>query len=322
MSASGRTSEYNLPYLLTDEQMSEVDNQRFSVGLDNQLTQLAQLWGDGVFGSTSWEVSAGTGLVAAIAAGAGLVDGFAGLTGSSENITLNDDADNYIWATPHVDGETDMAWVRTPTFVVHPAGTGYTGLVLARVGTESGEIKMIVDPDDPEEEYPDIEDLRREIGQAYLAGLIAELQTDTAQLFAALGAAYADYGGTPDTVDDRLTALETIVAGMDPGDLEAITVYWGELKKASDDARTIETWHYEYHQAQDAARLGGVRRIDWDTAVCSLMTELIHEVGRRGQSAVQGQRNVYIFHPATSPEAYYDAAHTTATINREDGLIQ
>ncbi|MBD3174018.1 MAG: hypothetical protein GF320_02460 [Armatimonadia bacterium] len=319
MSASGRTTEYNLPYMLTDEQMSEVDNQRFGVGIDNQLTQLAQLWGDGVFGSTSWEVSAGTGLVAAIAAGAGLVDGFAGLTGSSQNITLNDNADNFIWATPHVDGETDMAWVRTPTFVVYPASTGYTGLVLARVGTESGSIKMVGDPG---EEEADIEDLRREIGQEYLAGLIADLQTDTAQLFAALGAAYADYGGTPDTVDDRLTSLETIVAGMDPGDRDAIKVYWGDLEKSTDDSRTIESWHYEYHQAQDAAKLGGIRRIDWDTAVCSLLAELIHEVGRRGQSAMQGQRNVYIFHPATSPEAYYDAAHTTATINREDGLIQ
>jgi hypothetical protein len=304
----------------TDDTMSEVENKRTFEGLDYLLQGLADAWGDGVLGIDSWRVTPGTGaLEADIAAGGGLLGKFAGVTTAVTTLTLNDETDNYIWAEVHVGTETDQAWVRTPSFTVRPAATGYTGICLARVGTADGAIALVGDPG---EEVPDVEDLRSIIGQGYLVGLIEALQTNTALLFAILGDAYLDWAGVPNDVATRLTALETVVGGLDPGDIEAITVYWGALAKSSADPSTIEQWHIAYHAAQDAQKAGGLARTDWDAVTASLLTELLREEELYGADATKEHRDVYVFSARTSPDAKYDTTHSTATVDRELGMIR
>ncbi len=320
MAHTGRTPHYNLPWMRTDDTMSEAENAKTFEGLDYLLQGLADAWGDGVFGTASWAVTPGTAaLTADIAAGSGLLSKFAGATAAVTTIALTDETDNYLWAEVHTGTETDQAWVRTPSFTVRPAATGYTGICLARIGTTGGAIALVGDPG---EEVPDIEDLRPIIGQDYLAGLIITLEANQALLFAILGDAYLEWTGSPLSVDARLATLEAIVAGIDPGDLEAVTVYWGALAKASDDPQTVEAWHLAYHAAQDAQRAGGLARTDWDATTASILTELLREEELYGADATKEHRDVYTFSARSSPDAKYDTVNSTATIDREAGLIR
>jgi hypothetical protein len=309
MAHTGRSDWFNLPAMNDNDTASGDSFGDQNDGIDYTLQTHSDAWGDGIIGEDSWEVTADAGLSVNVAIGAGLLHKFGGLTEAIAAVTVTDDATSYVWAIISNDGvETDQAWAREPSFECKPAATGYQGLVLAEVTAAAGAVTLITD-------------LRVRIGQAYLAEQDAAMAADIAWLAAALGVDYADFDplGLLGTVDARLDDLEAAVSGIDPS---ASAPYWGALEKSAADDRTVEEWHEDLHDADDADKSGGVTRTDWDALTTSHLQALIRHVHLQGGSMVASQRNVYVFSARMSPDSAYDTVNSTATVNRVTGVIE
>lgn len=299
---SGRTTYLQLPYMENADVASGLSFWQEAQGVENQLVILMRLWGAGVLGSSSWAVTAGTGLQVSVAAGEGIVDQFAGRSEVATTVTVPDDATSYIWAIPHYGTETDQAWVLEPEFVRAASSTGTAGTLLARVVSAAGALT--------------ITDLRLVIGRQALQDALDATEADIAELVAALGSDYAGYTGpTPAPVADRLDALEAGAGG------EGGATYWGTLEKSASIDTTIDEAIAAAIEDAQAAQARGLTISDADAVTSGLLIELIREVGLSGQSAVANQPAVYVFHPSTSPVSLYDAAHSTAHPDRDEGTI-
>jgi hypothetical protein len=298
---SGRTTDFNFPYMNDGDYASGDDFQREVQGIENQVKLLVDAWGAGVLGDTSWAVTAGTGLTVSVAAGRGIVDIFAGETDAATIVTIPDNATRYIWAMPSEGDELDQAWILEPEFVAQVAATGYAGTLLAEVVSLAGVLT--------------ITDRRSFIGREDLQNQIDDADDAITHIQAALGTAYDDYvTGSPGTVDDRLDALEG-------GGLGGDATYWGTLERSASDDETIDEAIAAAIDDVNGNYSHGLLVNDQDALISGFLLELLREVGLHGQAAVADQRSVYVFHPNTSPRSMYDYANSTAHPDRLEGTI-
>jgi len=174
---------------------------------------------------TSWQVSAGSGLLVNVAAGAGIalhstyghIFIKSAVANEVEDLT-DDSSDNYIFAAIRI-GVLDSREYQFAQFVVNDSDTLDGALLLAKVTTASGSVTEIEDLRD----YWPLQDALNDI--VTLAGQVNDIE---------------EVIGYPWSVEElgTIKAWLQSFSGVEPGD--PATVFWGPLHKTNVDETTIQ----------------------------------------------------------------------------------